>query len=144
MEKTTQRYTKYFYVILLIAVIWQLLEVIMRAIRMDVTYTTIILLILSIINIIIVGSSLKHNIKQEFIECKATAKIARITVGLFVIVQAFSINKYNLNWITLSNQLTSLCMIEAWLSYRIKSISHLEELARDYSKKKGRNGDGHI
>ena len=134
MENLIQKYVKYFYITLIGVTIVQLIDVIIKTIQGDTACNTFILIFLSIVNIVLLISSLIHNLKQRFTECKTNAKILRLTIALLMGVQAFLCFKANPSLVSLGNHLVTIVVIEIILNYRIKTIEYLEERAGRLTK----------
>lgn len=131
MEQLIQRYIKYFYGTLIGVITIQLVDTIITAIQGHASCNTLtfMLIFLSILNIILLISSLVHNIKQRFTECKTNAKILRLTMMGLIGLQAVLGFRENPGWISLGNSLITIVAIEIILNYRIKSIEYLEKKA---------------
>lgn len=131
MEQLIQKYIKYFYGTLIGVITIQLVDTIITAIQGHTSCNTLtfMLIFLSILNIILLISSLVHNVKQRFTECKTNAKILRLTMMGLIGLQAVMGFKENLGWISLGNSLITIVAIEIILNYRIKSIEYLEKKA---------------
>ena len=130
MEKLSQKYAKHFYITLLIVLIAQLFDAVYVILKEGIQIQSFVLIIISIINIILVINSMKYNIKQRFIECKINTKILRITMGILLILHSICRGVNGCSVLMLSYPLSNLVIIELVLSYRIRSIEHLELLAR--------------
>ena len=134
MEQLIQRYVKYFYLSLIGITLMQLIDIIIKTIQGNAECNTFILIFLSIINVILLISSLIHNLKQRFTECKTNAKILRFTIAMLIGIQAFLCYKDNPNIISLGNHLMTIVVIEIVLTYRIRSIEYLEKRADKLAK----------
>ena len=129
MEQLVQKYTKYFYATLIGIIIIQVIDIIIKAIQGCAECNTFILVFLSILNVPLLISSLVHNIRQQFTECKINAKILRLTIAVLIGFQTISCFQKDYNLISLGNNLMTLVVIEIVLNYRIKSIEYLEKKA---------------
>lgn len=134
MEQLTQKYIKYFYITLIGVTIVQLVNTIVKTVQGNIECNTFVLIFLSIINIILLISSLIHNMKQQFTECKTNAKILRLTIAILMILQAFICYEMNHSIVVLGNHLMTIVVIEIVLNYRIKSIEYLEKRADKLAK----------
>lgn len=134
MEQLIQKYVKYFYITLIGVTIVQLIETIVKTIKGNVECNTFALIFLAIINMILLISSLIHNVKQRFTECKTNAKILRLTIAMFIGLQALLCFEASPSIISLGNHIMTVIIIEIVLNYRIKSIEYLEERARKLTK----------
>ena len=134
MEQLIQKYIKYFYATLIGVTAVQLVDTIVKTIQGNIEYDTFLLIFLSIINIILWISSLIHNMKQRFTECKTNAKILRLTVAILIGLQAYACFKANPSIVLLGNYFMTIVVIEIILNYRIHSISYLEKRAVKLSK----------
>lgn len=134
MEQLIQKYIKYFYATLIGVTAVQLVDTIVKTIQGNIEYDTFLLIFLSIINIILWVSSLIHNMKQRFTECKTNAKILRLTVAILIGLQAYACFKVNPSIVLLGNYFMTIVVIEIVLNYRIHSISYLEKRAVKLSK----------
>lgn len=134
MEQLIQKYIRYFYITLIGVISIQLFDVIITTLGGAITCEIFILIFLSIMNIILLGDSMKHNMKQQFTECKATAKILRFTMALFIVFQALLCFSKSKDILMLGTHLMTVVIIEIILDYRIKSIEYLEKLALQYTK----------
>lgn len=135
MEQLIQKYIKYFYISLIGITIVQLIDTVIRTIQGNTECNTFILIFLSIMNVILLVSSLIHNIKQRFTECKINAKILRFTIAVLIGLQAFICYKLNSSIVSFGNHLITIVVIEIVLTYRIKSIEYLEKRADRLTKK---------
>ena len=122
MEQLIQKYIKYFYATLIGVTAVQLVDTIVKTIQGNIEYDTFLLIFLSIINIILWISSLIHNMKQRFTECKTNAKILRLTVAILIGLQAHACFKVNPSIVLLGNYFMTIVVIEIVLNYRINSI----------------------
>ena len=84
MERLIQKYIKYFYSTLIGFVALQLLSTVISTIQGTAKCNTFVLIFLSIMNIILLVSSLLHNVRQQFTECKINAKILRLTLAVLI------------------------------------------------------------
>lgn len=134
MEQLIQKYIKYFYITLIGVTIVQLVDTIVKTVQGNTECNTFVLIFLSIINIILLISSLVHNMKQRFTECKTNAKILRLTVAMLMLLQAWVCYEMNYSVIVLGNHLMTIVVIEIVLNYRIKSIEYLEKRADKLAK----------
>ena len=134
MEQLVQRYIKYFYLSLVGITIVQLVDTIVKTIQGNTECNTFVLIFLSIMNVILLISSLIHNLKQRFTECKTNAKILRFTMAMLIGLQAFLCYKMNPDLVSLGNHLITIVVIEIVLNYRIKSIEYLEKRADRLAK----------
>lgn len=134
MEQLIQKYIKYFYTTLIGVTIVQLIDTIVKTVQGNAECNTFVLIFLSIINIILLISSLIHNMKQRFTECKTNAKILRLTIAMLMLLQAWVCYEMNHSVIVLGNHLMTIVVIEIVLNYRIKSIEYLEKRADKLAK----------
>ena len=134
MEQLIQKYIKYFYITLIGVTIVQLVDTIVKTVQGNPECNTFVLIFLAIINVILLISSLIHNMKQQFTECKTNAKILRLTIAMLMILQTFVCYKINHNIVILGNHLMTIVVIEIVLNYRIKSIEYLEKRADKLAK----------
>lgn len=130
MEKLLQKYIKYFYITLICTICVQLIETIISTIKCQTECNTFALVFLSIINVILLISSLLHNRKQRFIECKTNAKILRLTLAILIGFQAIVCFCVNPSLVSMGNHMMTIVVIEIMLNYRIKSIEYLEKRVR--------------
>lgn len=135
MEQLIQKYIKYFYVTMIGVTIVQLVDTIVKTIQGNTECNTFVLIFLSIINVILLISSLIHNTRQRFTECKTNAKILRLTIAMLMLLQAFVCYEMNHSIVVLGNHLMTVVVIEIVLNYRIKSIEYLEKRAEELAKK---------
>lgn len=134
MEQLIQKYVKYFYITLIGVTIVQLVDTIVKTVQGNTECNTFVLIFLSIINVILLVSSLIHNTRQRFTECKTNAKILRLTIAMFMLLQAFMCYEMNHSIVVLGNHLMTVVVIEIVLNYRIKSIEYLEKRADKLAK----------
>lgn len=134
MEQLIQKYIKYFYITLIGVTIVQLVDTIVKTVQGSTECNTFVLIFLAIINVILLISSLIHNMKQRFTECKTNAKILRLTIAMLMILQAFICYEMNHSIVVLGNHLMTIVVIEIVLNYRIKSIEYLEKRADKLAK----------
>ena len=130
MERLTQQYIRIFYMTLLTIIIIQLVGTIAEVIIGGFLCGTIISIMLFLVNIILLVGAMRHNLKQQFTECKEDARILRFTLALLVLFRMLSCTcAEHFDWIRLTDYIMITGVIEVMLSYRIKSIEHLENLA---------------
>lgn len=134
MEQLIQKYIKYFYITLISVTIVQLVDTIVKTVQGNTECNTFVLIFLAIINVILLISSLIHNMKQRFTECKTNAKILRLTIAMLMALQAFICYEMNHSIVVLGNHLITIVVIEIVLNYRIKSIEYLEKRADKLAK----------
>ncbi len=134
MEQLVQKYIKYFYITLIGVTIVQLVDTIVKTVQGNAECNTFVLIFLAIINVILLISSLIHNMKQRFTECKTNAKILRLTIAMLMTLQAFICYEMNHSIVVLGNHLITIVVIEIVLNYRIKSIEYLEKRADKLAK----------
>lgn len=130
MERLTQQHIRIFYMTLLTIIIIQLVGTIVEVIIGGFLCGTIISIMLFLVNIILLVGAMRHNLKQQFTECKEDARILRFTLALLALFHMLScICAEHFDWIRLTDYIMITGVIEVMLSYRIKSIEHLENLA---------------
>lgn len=132
MEQLTQKYIKYFYVALIGIILAQSIGVIVKALTSGFECNVFVLTFLSIINLILLSSSLIYSIKQRFTESKTNAKVLRFTMALLILAQSMVCFRVSHDFIMLGNHLMNMVVLEIVLNYRIKSIEHLEHLANKF------------
>lgn len=131
MERLVQKYSGYVYIVCICTVVIQLINTIMRTLDWGYNAGLFILILLSIANIMLLISTLHHNACQHFTECKANAKILRITLAALVICRMICLGGY-LVPIILLYYVANIAMIELFLGFRIKCIEYLEKLASQF------------
>lgn len=129
MERLMQKYIKYFYLTLLTIIVVQFVGVIIETTLSGFQCGTIISIMLFLINVILLIDAIKHNVRQQFTECKEDARILRFTLALLAIFRMLSCSCENFDWIRLTDYVMIIGVIEIVLAHRIKSIEHLENLA---------------
>ena len=141
MEPLLQKYAKYFYITLICVISLQLLTMTIKTLCGEMQVELCAQVFLYILNLILVCSNMRNSIKQQFVECKANAKILRFTLALLLTLQAVICFKTNPDWVILGNHILMVVIVEIVLNYRIRSIEYLEKLvdqfASDKSNKKG-------
>lgn len=130
MEQLAQKYIKYFYMILLMAMFVQLFGVMTTTLTSSWCHEGLASMILFLVNIILLIDAIKHNSHQQFTECKEDARVLRFTVGLLGVIRTIACFKGVINWIILADYIVMVSIIEIVLEHRIKSIEHLERLAK--------------
>ena len=138
MEQLTQKYIKYFYISLIAIISVQLINVIFGILMSGFQLKEVMLLFLTGTNIILLIDSIRHNIKQQFTECKYDAKILRFTIGLLMLFHMIE----STSLIIFANYLINIVAIEIILAFRIKSIEYLEKMANQFAKEKELNQKG--
>jgi hypothetical protein len=133
MEQLTQKYSKYFYIMLIVTIIIQLLDTIFTTVSEGSKLQLFILILLSITNIMLLINSIKFNIKQQFTECKINAKVLRVSLVLLIVFHTICIESA-FSKIAIRDYILSTAIVELVLTYRIKSIEYLEKLASRFSK----------
>lgn len=136
MEYLVQKHIKYFYIALVCGIIMQLVNVVIFAIQNTIGYKIFAVVFLSILNLILLLSDLRHSIKQQFTECKLEAKILRFTIIPLLIFQVWLCLLRGFSGIVLGDYIMSAVMIEIVLNLKIKCIEYLEELAKQFVKDK--------
>lgn len=134
MEQLTQKYIKYFYIILLVIISIQLAGTVMTTLCSGMQCGSLVSMILFLVNIILLADSVKHNIRQQFTECKEDARILRWTLGLLALIRMFACCHIDFDWVALTDYMMIVSVIEIVLEHRIKSIEHLEKLASQVKK----------
>lgn len=129
MERLMQKYIKYFYIILLVVILIQFVGLIISTIMSGFQCGEIISVMLFLINIILLTDAIKHNVRQQFTECKEDARILRFTLALLAIFRMASCSCGGFDWIRFTDYIMIIGVIEIVLAHRIKSIEHLENLA---------------
>lgn len=142
MEQLIQKYIKYFYVALIGIILAQSTGVIAKALTSGFECNVFVLTFLSIINLILLSSSLIYSIKQRFTESKANAKVLRFTMSLLILAQSMVCFRVSHDFIMLGNHLMNMVILEIVLNYRIKSIEHLEHLANRFVNENGLHQKG--
>ena len=99
MERLMQKYIKYFYVTLLIIILVQFVGITIETILSGFQCGTIISLMLFLINVILLIDAIKHNVRQQFTECKEDARILRFTLALLAIFRMLSCSCNGFDWI---------------------------------------------
>lgn len=136
MERMIQKYIKVFYTTMIVCIGVQLVDIIIQAIHWNVNLWTIITLFLSTINIILLTCNLRHNKKQQFIECKEKLKVLKVMLPLLILIQTVVCFGMYHSWVLLGHHLMTIMVTSIIISYRIKSIEHLEKKASLYAKEK--------
>ena len=90
MERLMQKHIKLFYTILLIVILVQFVGTIIETITGGFLCGTIISVMLFLINVILLIDAIKHNVKQQFTECKEDARILRFTLALLAVFRMLS------------------------------------------------------
>jgi putative effector of murein hydrolase LrgA (UPF0299 family) len=130
MERLMQKHIKCFYITLLVIILIQFIGTIIETISGGFLCGTIISMMLFLINVILLTDAIKHNIKQQFTECKEDARILRFTLALLAIFRMVSCTcSDSFDWIRLTDYVMIIGVIEIVLAHRIKSIEYLENLA---------------
>lgn len=135
MEKLVQKYSGYVYIVCICAVVVQLINTIVGTLDWGYNAGPFILILLSIVNIMLLISTLLHNARQRFTECKTNAKILRITLAILVICRMICLGGH-LTPIVLLYYIVNIVMIELFLCFRIKCIEYLEKLANQFMNNK--------
>ena len=134
LEQLMQKYIKYFYIVLIVIIAVQLLGTVIETLLSGLQCGALVSMILFLVNIILLTDAVKHNMKQQFTECKEDARILRLTLGLLALVRMFACCHIELDWIALTDYIMIISVIEIVLAHRIKSIEHLERLANHVTK----------
>lgn len=125
-----QKYIKYFYIVLTVIIAVQLLGTVIETLVSGLQCGALVSMILFLVNIILLVDAMKHNVQQQFTECKEDARVLRFTLGLLALVRMFACFRAELDWIALTDYVMIIGVIEIVLAHRIKSIELLEKLAR--------------
>lgn len=135
MERLMQKHIKCFYITLLIIILIQFVGTIIETIARGFLCGTIISTMLSLINVILLTDAIKHNVRQQFTECKEDARILRFTLALLALFRMVSCTcSDNFDWIRLTDYIMIIGVIEIVLAHRIKSIEYLENLASKFNR----------
>ena len=135
MERLMQKHIKCFYITLLIIILIQFVGTIIETIARGFLCGTIISTMLSLINVILLTDAIKHNVRQQFTECKEDARILRFTLALLALFRTVSCAcGDSFDWIRLTDYIMIIGVIEIVLTHRIKSIEYLESLASKFNK----------
>lgn len=129
-----QKYIKYFYIVLTVIIAVQLLGTVIETLVSGLQCGALVSMILFLVNIILLIDAMKHNVQQQFTECKEDARILRFTLGLLALVRMFACFRFELDWIALTDYVMIIGVIEIVLAHRIKSIELLERLANHVTK----------
>lgn len=134
MENLVQKYIKYFYIILVSIISVQLLMVVFTVLTTGLQCDTVLFMFLSVTNILVLIDSIKHNVKQQFTECKSDAKVLRYTIGLLMGSHMLLYFRENFNWVVLMDHIMITAITIVILNYRIKTIEHLENMVSHFAK----------
>lgn len=134
MEQLIQKYIKVFYATVICIITAQLIEVVITLLTGDISIGAVILMLVSMLNIVLFGNCMRHNMHQRFIECKMDLKTLRVTVIPLMIVQIWFCFTQGLDLIMLMNHIGIVVLVELILTYRIKSLDHLVNLVNQYMK----------
>lgn len=129
MEKLSQKYMKYFYISLIVVILIRLVLTIYMILTMGFPYEFFISIALCIVNLFFLFDSTKHNIRQQFTECKMDAKILRFTLFILMGFNMLLYFRKVLDWTVLTDYALIISTIEIVLTHRIASIEYLEKLA---------------
>lgn len=129
-----QKYIKYFYIVLTVIIAVQLLGTVLETLVSGLQCGALVSMILFLVNLILLIDAIKHNVRQQFTECKEDARILRFTLGLLALVRMFACCHVSLDWIALTDYVMIIGVIEIILAHRIKSIELLERLASQVAK----------
>ena len=129
LEQLMQKYIKYFYIVLIVIIAVQLLGTVIETLVLGLQCGALVSMILFLVNIILLVDAIKHNLKQQFTECKEDARVLRFTLGLLALVRMFACCTQELDWIAFTDYIMIIGVIEIVLAHRIKSIELLERLA---------------
>lgn len=137
MERLIQKYAQEFDIVMIIIILLQLIDAVYITLTECIHCDAIVSVVLSVINIILLSSSLACNKKQQFIEWKVNAKMLRYTIGLFILFHIIVCISRGFNMLEMGAHLMNLLAVETVLTYRIDSIQHLEDLADQYARERG-------
>lgn len=128
MERLIQKHIRHFYIILASVITIQLLIVLITLFVTGLHCDTFLFIFFSVMNLVILGSSIKHNLRQQFTECKTDAKVLRYTIGLLMASHMILYFRENFNWVVLMDHILITVATIGTLNYRIKTIEHLENM----------------
>lgn len=134
MEMLVQKYFRYFYIILIIGILLQMVNIVVTGITISIGYRMFITIALSVLNLILLMNDIKFSLKQQFTESKLLAKVLRFTILPLLIFQMWLCLLRGYNGIVLGDYLMSIAIIEVTLTFKIKCIKHLEEMANQFAK----------
>ena len=129
MERLTQKFIRYFYFTLIGGIILQLANVVTVSIKSGIGWRMFAVVFLSIVNLVLLISDVRHNIKQQFTESKLETKLLRFTIIPLLVFQVWICLLRGFSGIVLGDYIMSAVIIEIILNHKIKCIEHLEELA---------------
>lgn len=141
MERLTQKYIKIFYATVICIIAAQLIEVVMTMLTGNISIGATILMLVSMLNIVLFGNCMRHNIHQRFIECKMDLKTLRVTVIPLMVAQIWFCFTQGLDLIMLMNHIGIAILVELILTYRIKSLDHLVDLVEQYMRYERRESE---
>lgn len=141
MERLTQKYIKVFYATVICIIAAQLIEVVVSMLTGNISIEAITLMLVSMLNIVLFGNCMRHNIHQRFIECKMDLKTLRVTVIPLMVVQIWFCFTQGLDLIMLMNHIGIAILVELILTYRIKSLDHLVDLVEQYMRYERRESE---
>lgn len=134
MEQLIQKYIKFFYITVIVILTAQLVDVIYVMLITGFSIGAFILMLLSVLNLVLFGNCMRHNVNQRFIECKMDLTTLRVTVIPLVIAQILFCFSQGTDFIMLMNHIGIVIFVELILTYRIKSLDYLERLVDEYMK----------
>ena len=134
MEQLIQKYIKVFYATIICIIMAQLVEVVITMLTGNISIGAVVLMLVSMLNIVLFGNCMRHNMHQRFIECKMDLKTLRVTVIPLMIAQIWFCFMQGLDFIMLMNHVGIVVLVELILTYRIKSLDHLVNLVNQYMK----------
>ena len=110
MEQLIQKYIKVFYATIICIIMAQLVEVVITMLTGNISIGAVVLMLVSMLNIVLFGNCMRHNMHQRFIECKMDLKTLRVTVIPLMIAQIWFCFMQGLDFIMLMNN--SLIVIQ--------------------------------
>lgn len=135
MNKLVEKCINYFYITLIFGIISQLINIIIVSIQINIGFKSFATIFLSILNLILLISDMRHTFKQQFTEAKSETKAIRFTILPLLVFQVWLCLLKGFSGIVLVDYIMSAVIIEIVLNLKIKSIEYLETLANTFTEK---------
>ena len=133
MELLSRKFVRSFYFILIASILFHLVDASVGVLNGGCKLGLSIVILFSVINVMLLISNIRFNIKQQFEECKVGAKALCITMIPLLVADTLCVWKGFRLFIWRDN-IIALIVIELVLLYRIHCIEYLEKMAKQLKK----------
>lgn len=133
MELLSRKFVRSFYFILIASILFHLVDASVEVLDGGYKLGLSIVILFSVINVMLLISNIRFNIKQQFEECKVVTKASCITMIPLLVADTLCVCK-GFRLFALRDNILALTVIELVLLYRIHCIEYLEKMAKQLKK----------